>query len=145
MTPPPAWLAVAVVAGAVLPLQAAINSRLGTHLGSPVWGAFASFCVGTVALGLVLAARRAAPTEVAAVPAWAWGGGLLGATYVAGVTAAVPRLGGALLVGLVVAGQVAAALAVDASGLLPVQRGVGWQGLAGALLIVGGVVLVARR
>jgi transporter family-2 protein len=139
------WLAIAVLAGAVLPLQATINARLGSHLGGPLWGAFVSFCVGTVALGLILAARRPAWPSAAGVPLWAWFGGLLGAFYVAGVTAAVPRLGGAVLVGLVVAGQVAAALAVDASGLLPVQRGVGWQGLAGALLIVAGVVVVARR
>ncbi len=138
------WLLVALLAGAVLPVQAAVNARLGTALGGPLWGAFVSFCVGTVALGLVLALRRSAPA-LGGVPAWAWLGGLLGAFYVAGVTAAVPRLGGALLVGLVVAGQVAAALAVDASGLLPVQRGVGWQGIAGALLIVAGVVVVARR
>ncbi len=138
------WLIVALLAGAVLPVQAAVNARLGDALGGPLWGAFVSFCVGTVALGLVLAARRSAPT-LAGVPAWAWFGGLLGAFYVAGVTSAVPRLGGAVLVGLVVAGQIAAALAVDASGLLPVQRAVGWQGLAGALLIVAGVVVVARR
>lgn len=139
-----AWLLVAFVAGAVLPLQAAVNARLGTALGGPLWGAFVSFCVGTAALGLVLALRRSGPTPPA-VPAWAWFGGLLGAFYVAGVTAAVPRLGGAVLVGLIVAGQVAAALAIDASGLLPVQRGIGWQGVAGALLIVAGVVVVARR
>ena len=138
------WLAIALLAGAVLPLQATINARLGHALGGPLWGAFVSFVVGTVALGLVLAARRSAPAA-GAVPPWAWFGGLLGAFYVAAVTAAVPRLGGAVLVGLVVAGQIAAALAVDASGLLPVQRGVGWQGLAGALLIVAGVVVVARR
>ncbi len=138
------WLLVALVAGAVLPVQAAVNARLGNALGGPLWGAFVSFVVGTAALGLVLALRGARPV-LAPVPAWAWFGGLLGAFYVAGVTAAVPRLGGAVLVGLIVAGQVAAALAIDASGLLPVQRGIGWQGVAGALLIVAGVVVVARR
>ncbi len=139
------WLLVALVAGAVLPLQAAINSRLGTALGGPLWGAFVSFAVGTVALGLVLASRRPAWPSGAGVPVWAWFGGLLGAFYVAGVTAAVGRLGGAVLIGLIVAGQVTAALAVDASGLLPATRAVGWQGLAGALLIVAGVIVVARR
>lgn len=142
---PLAWLLVAVVAGAVLPLQAAINARLGSALGGPLWGAFVSFVVGTMALGAALALRRSLPVTTASVPAWAWFGGLLGAFYVAGVTAAVPRLGAATLVGFVVAGQIAAALALDASGLLPVQRGVGLQGLAGALLIVGGVILVSRR
>ncbi|MBV8970693.1 MAG: DMT family transporter [Sphingomonadaceae bacterium] len=138
------WLLLAVAAGAVLPVQAAVNARLGAALGGPLWGAFVSFLVGTVGLGLVLALRRSWPV-VGSVPAWAWFGGLLGAFYVGGVTAAVSRLGGAVLVGLIVAGQIAAALAVDASGLLPVQRAVGWQGIAGALLIVAGVVVVARR
>lgn len=138
------WLVVALVAGVLLPLQATINARLGTGIGGPLWAAFASFFIGTVALGLALAVRRTAPV-FGSVPLWAWCGGLCGALYVAGVTAAVPRLGGGLLVGLVVTGQITAALAIDASGLLPVQRGIGWQGVAGALLIIAGVVVVARR
>ncbi len=142
---PVVWIIVALAAGAVLPLQATVNARVGASLGGPLWGAFASFCVGTVALGLVLAARRPGLPSFGGIPAWAWCGGLLGAFYVAGVTAAVPRLGGAVLIGLVAAGQVVAALALDASGMLPVERGVGVQGVIGALLIVGGVMLVARR
>ncbi|MGI4880984.1 MAG: DMT family transporter, partial [Janthinobacterium lividum] len=140
--------ALAVVAGTMLPVQAAINARLGTGLGGPVWAALASFAVGTVALAVFLAARRSslpAAGAIAQVPTWGWVGGLLGAFYVATMAAAVPRLGGAMLIGLVIAGQIGAALLLDASGALPVQRGIGLQGAAGALLIVAGVILVARR
>lgn len=142
------WFALALAAGAALPLQAAINARLGAGLGGPMWGALASFVVGTVALAAILAARRVAipgASAIGGVPAWAWTGGLLGAFYVGGVVAAVPRLGAATLIGLLVAGQIVSALALDASGLLPVQRGVGVQGVVGALLIVAGVIIVARR
>lgn len=142
------WFALALAAGAALPLQAALNARLGTSLGGPLWGAFASFAIGTLALAAVLSARRMAlpsATAIGGVPAWAWTGGLLGAFYVGGVVAAVPRLGAATLIGLLVAGQIVSALALDASGLLPVQRSVGVQGVLGALLIVVGVIVVARR
>ena len=45
---------VAVVIGAGLPMQTAINSRLRAALGSPLRSSLASFAVGTVALVAVL-------------------------------------------------------------------------------------------
>ena len=70
----PVWLVVALLAGAVLPLQTTINARLGVALGGPLWGALVSFCVGTVALAVVLAARRPAWPSAAGIPVWAWCG-----------------------------------------------------------------------
>ena len=43
-------LLVAVLIGAILPLQGLVNARLGTHIGGPVVAAFVSFLVGTVML-----------------------------------------------------------------------------------------------
>lgn len=39
-----------ILAGMLLPIQAALNTRLGRELGSPILGAMVSFIVG--ALGL---------------------------------------------------------------------------------------------
>lgn len=47
-------LLVAVLIGAMLPLQGLVNARLGVHSGGPVVAAFVSFLVGTAMLGLYL-------------------------------------------------------------------------------------------
>ena len=60
--------------------------------------------------------RRVAPVPLGAAvtgPAWIWGGGVLGAFHVASVVAAVPRLGAASLVALVVFGQMTASVLLD--------------------------------
>ena len=44
------WLVLALVAGAMMPTQAAINHKLALYVQHPVLSAFISFGVGTVAL-----------------------------------------------------------------------------------------------
>ena len=51
-------LLVAVLIGAILPLQGLVNARLGAQIGGPVSAAFVSFLIGTVMLGLYLLATR---------------------------------------------------------------------------------------
>src|SRR3569623_1260210 len=86
--------ALVFVAGAVLPLQALINARLGAHLGSPLWGAAAQNVIGAVGMLLIIAVMRP-PTPgfgaFAGVPAWAWIGGLCGMLYVFSVLFAAPQ------------------------------------------------------
>ncbi len=63
-----AALLVAVLIGAILPLQGLVNARLGVHVGGPVAAAFVSFLVGTVMLGLyLLATHRIVPAMSSAV------------------------------------------------------------------------------
>ena len=59
------WIFVlyALVAGALMPVQAGVNLRLKGALGDPLWAATVSFGVGTlVLLGYGLAARLPIPT-----------------------------------------------------------------------------------
>lgn len=138
-------IVLALAAGAFLPLQAGINAQLKNAFGSPVPAAFVSFAVGTLALFAYLVATRAAlPQNAAAVPWWQWlTGGLLGACYVTLIVLLAPLLGAALTFGLVVAGQMAMALALDQFGLLGfAQHPVNLVRGAGAALIVAGVVLI---
>ena len=135
---------VAVLIGAILPLQGLVNARLGTHVGGPVVAAFVSFLVGTVMLGLYLLATR---TPVALqgslkLPAWVWAGGVFGAIYVACFTVLVPRIGAAGMICLAVLGQVTASLLLDQFGVLQAPRPVDGLRLLGALLVLAGVVLV---
>jgi bacterial/archaeal transporter family-2 protein len=135
----------ALAAGALLPLQALINARLGHATAGALFASACSFLVGTLALACVLLVTRTAlpgADSLLRLPPWVWAGGLLGAAFVLIATLAIPRIGAASLVALVVLGQMAAALALDRFGILQQAREVNALRLLGAALVVAGVVLV---
>lgn len=139
------FVAFAMVGGAVLPLQALINARLGGSMNGPIWAATISFAVGTVGLlGYLLAQRAPFPSlsQAATVPAWAWLGGLLGAFYVTAATMTVPKLGAAALISLVILGQMTASLLLDHFGVLSAGQPVTPVRAIGALMLVGGAMLI---
>src|SRR5512134_761478 len=112
-------VALALAAGAGLPVQAGVNAAMARHVGRPEWAAFVNFAVGIVALGAWLFALRLAPPPALAVaraPWWAWTGGLLGAFYVSAIVLLTPRLGVAATLGLAVAGQMVGAFLMDHAG-----------------------------
>jgi transporter family-2 protein len=145
----PALLLCAFLIGVVLPVQSGINAQLRIGVGHPLLAAFISFAVGTIALlGLNLVMRVPLPSgeSAARLPWWYWCGGLLGAAYIYAAVILAPRLGAATLVAVIVAGQMVASLALDHFGwvgypqqpLTPVRT-------IGALLVIGGVLLIQRR
>jgi transporter family-2 protein len=141
-----AYVALAFVAGATLPLQAAINARLARLVGSPIWAAAISGAVLTVALVLAGAVVLREGPKLAgsgSVPWWAWTGGLCGAVILSATTAVAPRLGTAGMVALVMAGQVLCSLILDHYGMLglPVQP-VTVKRLAAAALLLAGAALI---
>ena len=137
-------LLVAILIGAILPLQGLINARLGMHIGGPVVAAFVSFLVGTVMLGAYLLATRTPFLLQGSLklPAWVWAGGVFGAIYVTCFTLLIPRIGAAGMICLAVLGQVTASLLLDQFGILQVPKPVDAVRLIGALLVLAGVVLV---
>ena len=106
------WLAVGLAAGAVLPVQGAVNAQLRADVDAPITvGAF-SFLVATATMAVVLAAvlalgrsGRPTGTRLRGVPWWGWLGGACGATYVTSVFVLIPEIGVAPTVALTVAGQ----------------------------------------
>jgi bacterial/archaeal transporter family-2 protein len=144
------WLALALLAGAVLPVQGAVNAQLRAEMDAPATvGAF-SFLVATAAMALVLAGSLAlagAPTPRGAplrrVPWWGWLGGLSGASYVTSVFLLIPEIGTAATIALTVAGQQVASLLVDRYGLfrLP-RRPLPAVRLAGVATLLLGVALI---
>jgi transporter family-2 protein len=142
-------LLLALMIGALLPVQAGVNAQLRTAVGHPISAALISFLVGTLALAAVQVAVRApiSLTEAAARSSWwQWSGGVLGAIYIAAAVVLAPRLGAATLIATVVAGQMVASLVLDHYGLVgyalhPMNP---WRVL-GIILIIGGVVLIQRN
>lgn len=140
-------LLLALVAGALMAVQAPTNAILGKASGSPVVAAFISFLVGAVALGAVTAAtsgRLFAP-GFRQVPWYAWAGGLYGAVFVAVAAFAAPRIGVGPLLTAAVAGQLAGAIVIDHYGMLGMDRHpVTLARIGGILLVLAGAWLVRR-
>ena len=145
------WLAVALAAGAVLPVQGAVNAQLRGDLGAPLATGAWSFVVAASAMLLVLAAaplvagpaRRPRAPDRAALPWWGWLGGFCGAAYVTAVFLLIPEIGVAPTVALTVAGQQLASVAVDRYGLLRLpRRPLTPRRLAGVGLLLAGVALI---
>jgi transporter family-2 protein len=140
------WIVLGLVAGAVLPVQGAINAELRAELDAPIAVAAFSFLVATAAMALVLAATRGPAPRVAplrGVPWWGWLGGLCGATYVTAMFLLIPEIGAAPTVALTVAGQQVASVLVDRHGLLRLpQRPITAGRLAGVATLLAGVTLV---
>lgn len=142
------YLVVAMCAGAMMPVQAGVNSQLSRWVGHPVTAALISFTVGTIALFVYCIFLRPTPPAwgtLAATPWWVWIGGLMGAFFVAIAAAFAPKLGAGVFVSLTIAGQMLVSLALDHYGMIGFEeRQVnGWR-LLGAILIIGGVVLIRR-
>ena len=120
-------VAFAILGGAVLPVQGAINAQLRLDLGAPLVVAALSFLLATAATAGVLALRltrapRPQLTPLATVPWWGWLGGPVGAVYVTAVFLLIPLIGVAPTVALTVAGQQLVSAAVDHFGLLRLPR-----------------------
>jgi transporter family-2 protein len=141
-----AYLVLALAAGMFMPVQAGINARLAGVADGAITAAFISFLVGTLVLGLVLAAMgqgvpvsRAWPVS----PWWYWCGGALGAFFVTATVILAPRIGAGAMVAFTLAGQLAASMLLDNFGLLGFPHiPFDFKRLMGSLLLAAGVYLI---
>lgn len=118
-----AWIysSMALLAGMLLAMQAAINSQLGQSLNQqPLTAALVSFGVGTVFLFAVVAAKGqlGAVTLMPEQPWWKWVGGLMGAFMVCASIILAPKLGVANMLLFIIIGQLLAGMLIDHFGWL---------------------------
>lgn len=140
-------LALAMLAGVLIAIQAPTNAILGKASGSPIIAAFISFVVGTIALGAFVARAPSGlfTAELRSVPWYAWIGGLYGAFFVAIAAFGAPRIGVGPLLTAAIAGQLLAAIILDHYGLLGLARQpVSIEKIGGVLLVLLGAWLVRR-
>ena len=137
---------IALASGAALAIQVGMNNTLRARVGHPILAAWISFVIGTTALTLyLLLARPAWPDRLrpSEAPWWMFGGGLVGAVYVASSATFASRLGAAAWLGLIVSGQILASLALDHFGLVGFsKRPVTLLKISGVLLLLAGVAMV---
>jgi transporter family-2 protein len=138
------WIALALAAGAALPVQGAINARLRADLDAPITAGAWSFVVAAAAMAAIVGfGRRPALADAGRVPWWGWLGGLCGATYVTSVFLLIPEIGVAPTIALTVAGQQVASVLVDRHGLLRLpRRPITRARLAGVATLLAGVALI---
>ncbi|MFZ4794138.1 MAG: DMT family transporter [Blastocatellia bacterium] len=146
------WLAFTLIAGMLIPAQAAINSKMRTYVVSPFYSAMINFMIGLTALiviTLLLGVLRLQAGEWRAAvqaPWWAWCGGLIGVIMVISGVLVVPKMGAAFFTVGIMVGQLAGALVLDHYGLfgLP-HRLVTPSRVFGVLLLLLGIWFVQRR
>lgn len=139
----------AALAGALLPLQAALNGTIGRSLGHPISAAVLNFVVGLIALSAIAMALRAPlpmPSASVGLPWYYWvGGGLAGAFYVFTALFVAPQIGVTALLAGALAGQLVASLAFDHFGAFGLQTQALSPGrILGVVLLIAGVVLIRR-
>ncbi len=141
------WIIVTFLAGAFLPIQASMNSKLAKTGGSPVHASLISFVVGVVALVLYIlfTSQQISWKGLKDAPFYAWLGGILGAFYVTVIVLAFPKIGPGLTFGLVVAGKLLISMLMEhfqvmGTPYMPISMG----RVLGMLLIVGGVIMIKK-
>ncbi len=142
------YIGLALVAGFLMPVQAGVNSILRGYLRAPESAALVSFFVGTVGLvAYVLAARLPFDYSNAAAnaPWWSWLGGLLGAFFVTATVILVPKVGAGTMAGLIIAGQLLAALFLDHFGMLGYpQHPISLPRMLGVVFLVLGAIFIRK-
>lgn len=141
------YLLFAMLAGAAVPVQTAVNTRLRQSVGSPIGASLISMAVAAlVATVLALAATGSLVPDLsvpAHEPLWIWLGGFMGVCFIAGNVVLFPQLGAVQTVILPILGQVLMGLVIDRFGLFASpQIAVGAWRLVGALVVVIGIAMV---
>lgn len=142
------FILLAVLAGMAVPIQASLNSRLASSLGSEIPAAVIALGLGCVTLFVFMLVTGVPLTSFAALKTTPVGymiGGFFGAMFVGSMVYTVPRIGVALSLGLTIGGQMIVALVIDHFGWMGMeQKGFNVWRLVGAILITAGVVLIKR-
>src|SRR5918911_2133339 len=137
-----------LVAGVAGSVQVAVSGSFGKRIGVLEATAFGSLGAALIVCSLVLVAREGFGGVVAGFrePPWLWLNGVMGAIVVTTITFTAPRIGTFATIGLLIAGQLAMGVVIDALGLFGLDRiPLNAARVAGLVLLAGGAVLVLKR
>ena len=143
------WMmgALAFLGGILNTVQSGSNATLAKTLGHPMLAAL-FVTLANAALYLLIGGfagigwpeRQA----FAAVPWWAWLGGVFGGVYVLASIFFAEKLGAGIFIGLTVTAGVVTSIAMDHWGLVGFKpHALNWPRLLGAAFMICGLVLVA--
>ena len=135
-----------LVVGMGIPVTAALNSVLGTHLASPVAASTILFGIGFVLTALILAFVGLPPASAfSGVPLWSYAAVIGVVAYVLSVTWSAPRIGVGNAIFFVLLGQMIAAATIDHFGLFgALQTSLTAKRAIGLLVMAIGVYLAKK-
>jgi transporter family-2 protein len=140
------FLAAALIAGLLVPLQAGANAALGRALGHPLWATMISLAVSALCVVPVMVALRVSAPSIAGLadqPKWIWIGGVVGVVYITAALLLAPKLGAASFMTAVIAGQILASIAIDYFGMVGfAAKPITGPRIMGAALVVAGVLVM---
>ena len=139
---------VSLVAGVAGSIQVAVSGAFGKRIGVPEATAFGSITAALIVCAVLLVWRQGVGNlgESVRVPPWLWLGGLMGAIVVLSITFTAPRIGTFATISLLIAGQLAMGVLIDAFGLFGLEKiPVTPARMIGLVLLAGGAALVLKR
>ncbi|NRB42213.1 MAG: DMT family transporter [Pseudomonadales bacterium] len=136
---------IAVLTGALIPVQAATNAAMSKSLGSVVYSALILFVIGLLFIASFAMVNRIPLPSLSALsnaPAFSYAGGFIVASYVLAITYLAPRLGVANAICFIVSGQIIAAVVIDHFGLLgAIASPITFHRATGMALMIAGLFL----
>ena len=134
------------IAGAGIPLMAALNAGLGVRLGNPIPAVFVLFLLA-LAITAVMTLTNPLPSkaEFVAIPVYYYLGGVFVAFYVLSITWIAPKIGLGNAIFIVLLGQLVTAAIIDHAGLLNVLKApITTTRIVGIGLMVIGIYLAKK-
>ena len=141
-------LLAAVGVGAVIPLQGALNARLGATMVHPMQATFVSYLGGLLAcIAFLLIVKAPLPSlkRVADNDWYLYCGGFLGAIFVSGMLYLMPKVGVANMLAAAIVGQLLTSVLFDHFGLLGgLTIEISASKLLGVALLIAGLFFLQR-
>ncbi len=143
------WISylLAIGAGAINPIQTGANAQLNKSLATPVWTALSIYLSGFCAMLLIQAfVRETLPSaRLAAVPWWAWTGGVVSVGSTIAGLAFAQKMGSGSFTGLSITASLITSIVLDHFGAVGFKvHPVSVLRLLGGGLMITGLWLVAK-
>ncbi|MCE3229690.1 MAG: EamA-like transporter family protein [Bacteroidetes bacterium] len=143
------YLILALITGALIPVQASTNASFSKSIGSPFVTGLMVLTIGLIGMIVfVFSTGTSLPSlmQLKAAPAYSYLGGIIVAMYVVMITILVPRLGVGTSIALIVTGQILFSVIIDHFGLFDTPvRAIDVKRLMGILMMIGGIYFVMKK
>jgi bacterial/archaeal transporter family-2 protein len=137
-----------LVAGVAGSIQVAVSGAFGKRIGVLEATAFGALGAALLVCATVLVVRQSLGRVADGLrePPWLWLNGVMGAVVITTITFTAPRIGTFATIGLLIAGQLAMGVLIDALGLFGLERiPFSWERGVGLALLGAGALLVLNR
>lgn len=135
----------ALIAGAVVPIQAASNAILARQLGHSLWASAISLFISIIVLIPLLFIFKVPKPNFNIIlfqqPIWIWFGGIAGMLYLTSALILVPKIGSSTFFVMVITGQLIISILIEQFGWFGMpQNPIPMSKIVGIGLVISGVL-----